>query len=129
MAPKKKTVTGLQRIGCEWYTWGLPFDKLPADWSVREAAQNPGPWLSDTALLHALRRQAIQADQPSCRLLLSLRGQDFDKQRQLEAAVDNDAAAKQADDAVRAARASLTQAHDNTLYDFGLSTTSARAAS
>jgi len=113
MAPKKKSVAGLQRIRCEWITWGLPFDKLPADWSAREAAQNPGPWLSDTALLHALRRLAIQADQPSCRLLLSLRGQDIEKQRQLKAAVDNNVAAKQADTAVKAARASLTQAHDN----------------
>ena len=112
MAPKKKTVTGLQRINSEWITWGLSFNQLPADWSAREAAQNPEPWLADNALLHALRRLAIQADQPACRLLLSLRGQDFEKQRQLQAEINKNAAATQAHNAVQTARDSLIQTRD-----------------
>ena len=106
MAPKKQTVTGLQRRGAEWINWSLSFNQLPTDWSAREAAQNPEPWLSDHALLHALRRMAIQGDQPACALLLSLRGQDVEKQRQLEAV--KGAAAAKAGDAVQVARASLS---------------------
>ena len=59
-------------------------------------------------MLHALRRLAIQADQPACVLLLSLRGQDVDKQRQLEAAVGENAVAARAYEAVQAARDSLS---------------------
>ena len=112
MAPKKKTVAGLQRFGAEWINWGLSFDQLPADWSAKEATQNPQPWLEEHALLHALRRLAIQADQPACRLLLSLRGQDFEKQRQLLAAIEHNATAAQANVAVMAARASLANTQD-----------------
>ena len=110
MAPKKnKTIAGLQRCGSEWVSWGLGFDQLPADWSAKEALQNPEPWLSEHATLHALRRLAILADQPACILLLSLRGQDFEKKRQLCAEIGKNAAATRADAAVKSARASLAQ--------------------
>eukprot|EP00973_Karenia_brevis_P073033 10143172-Karenia_brevis.AAC.1 len=66
MAPKKKGLAGLQRVKHKWINYGLSFHQLPADWSAQEAAQNPEPWLSEHALLHALRRLTIQADQPAC---------------------------------------------------------------
>ena len=108
MPPKHQISGGLQRRGAEWVNWRLSFNnQLPADWSAKEAAQNPDPWLSDNATLHALRRLAIQADQPACALLLSLRGQDIDKQRHLEAVMGESAAAAKACEAVQAARDSL----------------------
>ena len=110
MAPKKtKTVAGLQRRGAEWVNLGLCFDQLPADWSAKEALHNPEVWLSEHASLHALRRLAIQADQPACKFLPSLKGRDFEKQRQLPAEIGKNAAATRADGAVKSARASLAQ--------------------
>ena len=98
-----RRVTGLQRIGTEWVSYTLNFAELPSDWAEIEASQHPEPWLNNNPNLHALRRMAILADAGAVRLLLSLRGQDREKERQiLDRAGD-----KAADRAIEAARSAL----------------------
>ena len=83
-APKaSRQVTGLQRVGAEWVSYTLNFAELPVDWAEIEASQLPGPWLDNNPHLHALRRMAILADAGAVRLLLSLRGQDREKEQQI----------------------------------------------
>ena len=101
--PPERQVTGLQRIGTEWVSYTLNFAQLPADWAEIEASQRPEPWLDSCPNLHALRRMAILADAGAVRMLLSLRGQDREKERQiLDRAGD-----KAADRAIEAARSAM----------------------
>ena len=86
----------------------LNFAAIPADWSEIEASQTPEPWLDKRAHIHALRRMAIMADAGAVKLLLSLEGQDREKQAQLVAKVGSDSAATRVDKAVHAAQAFLT---------------------
>ena len=75
----------------------------PTDWAETEASQCPEPWLGNNPNLHALRRMAILADAGAVRLLLSLRGQDREKEQQiLDRAGD-----KTADRAIKAAQSAL----------------------
>ena len=102
MSPKRQ-VAGLQRAGNEWVSNTLNFAELPADWAEIEASQYPEPWLGSNPNLHALRRMAILADAGAVRLLLSLRGQDGEKEQQiLDRAGD-----KTADRAIEAAQSAL----------------------
>ena len=59
------------------------FAELPADWAEMEARQHAEPWLDSNPNLHVLRRMAIMADAGAVRLLLSLHGQDRDKEQQI----------------------------------------------
>ena len=109
--PPKRQPTGLQRVGCEWVNYTLSFAALPEDWAAMEAAANPTPWEGGSPHLHALRRLAIMADAPACRLLLSLRGSDREKEAQLRVLVEqgSDKAALAAGIAVAVARAYLAE--------------------
>ena len=106
--PTKTKVTGLHRVGTEWVSTTLNFATLPADWSECEASQHPDPWLGARPNLHALRRMAIMADAGAVRLLLSLRGQDKEKEEQILAQAGQDKAAQRAIEAARSAIAYLT---------------------
>ena len=83
--PPKRQVTGLQRVGAEWVSYNIrgEFAELPVDWAEIEASQHPEPWLGNNPNLHALRRMAILTDAGAVRLLLSLRGQDREKECQI----------------------------------------------
>ena len=108
MAPKKRQVTGLQRVDGEWVSYTLNFAALPQDWAEIEASQHPDPWLHGRPNLHALRRMAIMADAGAVRFLLSLRGQDREKEEQILAQAAHDKAAQRAIEAARSAIAYLT---------------------
>ena len=108
MAPKKRQVTGLQRVDGEWVSYTLNFATLPPDWAEIEASQRPEPWLGGRPNLHALRRMAIMADAGAVRFLLSLRGQDREKEEQILAQAGHDKAAQRAIEAARSAIAYLT---------------------
>ena len=102
--PPKKQVAGLQRVNGEWVSYSLKFCPLSPDWAEAEAIQHPHGW-GVRPNLHALRRMAIQADVGSVRLLLSLRGQDFEKEEQILAS--NDKVAQRAKEAAQRATASI----------------------
>ncbi len=107
--PHKRKATGLHRVDGEWVNYTLSFTALPKDWPAQEAARNPTPWLNNAPLLHAMRRLAVMADVAASRRLLSLRGQDVEKEQQLRALVEQaDKAAMAASRAVQVARAYLT---------------------
>ena len=106
--PPKRSVTGLQRVGCEWVSYTLNFQALPPDWSEIEASQHPGPWLNDHPNLHALRRMAIMADAGAVRLLLTLNGTDRGKEQQILSRARQDDAADRAIKAAQSALAYLT---------------------
>jgi hypothetical protein len=114
MAPKKQVI-GLQRVGGEWVWYALKFETLPPDWAETEAKEFALPWQGATPNLHALRRMAIQADPGAVKLLLSLRGQDWQKEAELLArAQGQNAAAQRATMAARSALAYLaTHERDN----------------
>ena len=80
MAPKRKIV-GLQRLNGEWINDCLVMASLPTDWAEEEAKGFPDPWLDMNPALHALRRLAILADAGAVRLLLSISGEDRNKER------------------------------------------------
>ena len=106
--PPKRQVTGLQRVKGEWVSYTLTFSALPPDWAEIEASQRPEPWLDSCPNLHALRRMAILADAGAVRFLLSLRGQDREKEQQILAQVGHDKAAQRVTEAARSAMAYLT---------------------
>jgi hypothetical protein len=103
--PPKRQITGLQRVNGEWVSNTLNFAELPSDWAEIEASQYADPWLGSCPNLHALRRMAILANTGAVKLLLSLRGQDREKERQILEAQDN--AAHRAKEAARTALAYL----------------------
>jgi hypothetical protein len=106
--PPKRSVTGLQRVGCEWVSYTLNVQALPSDWSEIEASQHPEPWLDSRPNLHALRRMAIMADAGAVRLLLSLQGSDGAKEQQILERAGQDKAADRATKAAQSALAYLT---------------------
>ena len=106
--PPKRQVTGLHRIGTEWVSYTLNFVELPAGWADIEASQHAEPWLDSNPNLHVLRRMAIMADAGAVRLLLSLRGQDREKEEQILAQAGHDKVAQRATEAARTALAYLT---------------------
>ena len=107
MAPKRQ-VTGLQRVGGEWVSYTLNFAALPPDWAEIEASQHPEPWLDSNPNLHALRRMAIMADAGAVRFLLSLRGQDREKEAEILAQAKQNKVAQRATEAARSALAYLS---------------------
>jgi hypothetical protein len=102
--------TGLRHVRGEWVSDTLTFAALPPDWSEIEASQQPDPWLSANAHLHALRRMAIMADAGAVKLLLALEeGSDTDKQAQLiSKKKGHNKTADRVNEAVCAAQAYLT---------------------
>ena len=123
MAPKKRQVAGLQRVGSEWVSYTLNFAALPPDWAEIEASQRPQPWLDSNPNLHALRRMAIMADAGAVRFLLSLRGQDREKEQKILAQAGHDKAAHRATEAARTALAYLTCSPPQTATSNQASTT------
>lgn len=107
MAPKRQ-VTGLQRVGGEWVSYTLNFAALPPDWAEIEASQHPEPWLDSNPNLYALRRMAIMADAGAVRFLLSLCGQDREKEAEILAQAKQNKVAQRATEAARSALAYLT---------------------
>ena len=106
--PPKRSVTGLQRVGCEWVSYTLNFQALPPDWSEIEASQHSDPWLDAHPNLHALRRMAIMADAGAVRLLLALNGTDIAKEHQILSRAHQDDAADRVIKAAQSALACLT---------------------
>jgi hypothetical protein len=106
MAPKRQ-VTGLQRVGGEWVSYTLNFAALPPDWAEIEASQHPEPWLDSNPNLYALRRMAIMADAGAVRFLLSLCGQDREKEAEILAQAKQNKVAQRATEAARTALAYL----------------------
>ena len=72
----------MRRVKGEWILETPRFTALPPDWAVIEARQRPEPWLNNPNL-HALRQMALMADTRAVRLLLSLQGQDREKEQQI----------------------------------------------
>ena len=105
MAPKRRAVSGLQRLHGEWVNTCLVMESLPIDWAENEAMIYPEPWLSPTPSLHALRRLAILADAGAVRLLLTLSGEDRAKEALIHAAAETDVVAARVVEAARTARA------------------------
>ena len=100
-------VTGLRRVNGEWVSDILHFMALPPDWAEIEASQHPAPWLDSCPNLHALRRMAIMADTGAVRFLLSLQGQDREKEQQILAQANQNKAAQRAKAAAQSALAYL----------------------
>lgn len=82
--------------------------EMATNWPADEALANPDVWLGTTPHLHCLQRMALMTGNPgSTRLLISLKGQNVSREKQLVALIGKSPVADKVQQFVLEAQASL----------------------
>ena len=86
---------------------------MTSQWPADEAFANPDMWLGATAHIDCLQRMALLPGTPSAtRLLLSLKGSNVSRERQLIALFGKHPVADKVRDAVQLAKACVASKND-----------------